>query len=554
MRNRAPVLILFAALVAPLMGQFNERTMATDMTGSELLFSTVWTLDGETQNPHSKLVRYRLGRLETYRSVLAERDPETGHLTNLPVISLPEMSLDGRRIAFTRGCPRAMVCTSSSPHNTEVRDDRDELVYAGSGTFALSANGRWAKNSIVGVVNLETGQAEEFWPWGLTPVAVPVMGRQVANDGTVVLGRRSTAVLLKRPGLAAEHVVLDHNFDTAVMADGGGFAVLQTVTRPWLWGTIPGLWIMDLAARTAIPMATADEGCHSATLSTDGSRVVFLSGANWLAKNVSHTKQAFLMELGTGELTQLTEGTDSAIEALITGDGRSTFVRFQDGSIVRVDNQTGQRSDVIPAAPEEMLVTGPVVPGSRGLLWIKGNRRPTLRIDGEEAKVLELADGNLRFVVPEATSTGNKELEVSYEGSPFQAYRTPIEIVEFRPAAMYWNIIPMIWHDEGGTAVWQANPAKAGEIVEVLMAGLGPVDAKGNTLLQMNWRFQQASAQESMPIEVVASRKSPYEGEEGLYRVKLKVPAINAAGQGALYCSDARDESVITGFPLAVTQ
>ena len=295
MRNPAPVLILFAALAAPLMGQFNERTMATDMTGSELLFSTVWTLVGDTHNPHSKLIRYRSGRLDTYRSVLAERDPETGHLTNLPVISLPEMSLNGLRIAFTRECPRTMTCTSSSPNNTEVRDERDELVYSGSGTFALSANGLWAKNSIVGVVNLETGQAEEFWPWGLVPVAVPVMGRQVSNDGTVVLGRRSTAVLLKRPGLAAEHVVLDHNFDTAVMADGGGFAVLQTVTKPW--GSIPGLWIMDLAARTAIPMATADEGCHSATLSTDGNRVVFLSGANWLAKNVSHTKQAFLMEL-----------------------------------------------------------------------------------------------------------------------------------------------------------------------------------------------------------------------------------------------------------------
>lgn len=538
--------------VGSLLGQFNERTMATDMTGSELLFSTVWTLDGDTHNPYSKLIRYRSGRLETYRSVLAERDPETGHLTNLPMISLPEMSLDGRRIAFTRGCPRTMTCTSSSPHNTEVRDERDELVYSGSGTFALSANGLWAKNSIVGVVNLETGQAEEFWPWGLVPVAVPVMGRQVSNDGTVVLGRRSTAVLLKRPGLPAEHVVLDHNFDTAVMADGGGFAVLQTVTKPW--GSIPGLWIMDLAARTAIPMATADEGCHSATLSTDGNRVVFLSGANWLAKNVSHTKQAFLMELGTGELTQLTEGTDGAIEALITGDGRSTFVRFQDGSIVRVDNQTGQRIDVLPPAPEETLVGGPVVPGSRGWVWIKGNRRPTLRIDGVEAKVLELTGGYLGFVVPEATSTGNKELEVSFEGSPFQPYKTPIEIVEFRPAAMCWNIIPMIWHDEGGTAVWQANPAKAGEIVEVLMAGLGPVDTDGNNMLRINWRFQQPGEQETMPIEVVASRKSPYEGEEGLYRVKLKVPAINAAGQGALYCSHASDDIVITGFPLAVTQ
>jgi uncharacterized protein (TIGR03437 family) len=483
--------------------------------------------------------------------VLAERDPEIGHLTNLPVVSLPEMSLDGRRIAFTRGCPRTMTCTSSSPHNTEVRDERDELVYSGSGTFALSANGLWAKNSWLEIVNLETGLAEEIRRSLIVP-GPPVMGRQVSNDGTVVIGFRSSLVLVKRPGMEVEWVELNRTFDNAVMADAGNFAVLQTMTRGL--GPSPELWLLDLNSRQAIPMAVAAEGCHSATLSSDGSRVVFISGANWLARNASHTKQAFLMELSTGELTQLTEGTDGVIEALITGDGRSTFVRFQDGSIVRVDNQTGERNDVIPAAPEQIVVSGQAVPGSRGYLNIKGNRLPTLRIEGVEAKVIEASEGRVTFVVPEVMSTGSKEIEVRYEGSPFQPFKTPIEIVEFRPAMMYWGMIPMIWHDEGGTAVWQANPARAGEIVEVLMAGLGPVDAEDKTMLQMNWRFRQPGQEQTMPIEVLASRKSPYEGEEGLYRVKLKVPAINDTGEGMLFCADARDENVATWFSLAVAR
>ena len=63
MRHTAWSLLLIAVLAVPLMGQFNERTMATDMTGSELLFSSVWTLDGETYNPYAKLIRYRSGRL-----------------------------------------------------------------------------------------------------------------------------------------------------------------------------------------------------------------------------------------------------------------------------------------------------------------------------------------------------------------------------------------------------------------------------------------------------------------------------------------------------------
>ena len=146
----------------PLLAQFNHRTMATDMTGSELLFSTEWTLQGETYNPYSKIIRYRGGRFETYQSVLAERDLATGHLTNLPAVILPEMSLDGQRYGFTRDCPNGETCTPTNQNNTEVRDEHGGLVYAGNGSLALSANGLWARNGSDALVNLESGLSERL--------------------------------------------------------------------------------------------------------------------------------------------------------------------------------------------------------------------------------------------------------------------------------------------------------------------------------------------------------------------------------------------------------
>ncbi len=551
MRPFALCLLSFVLLAAPLPAQFSQRTMATDMTGSELLFATEWALQGETYNPHSKIIRYRGGRLETYQSVLAERDPATGHLTNLPAVILPEMSLDGQRYAFTMDCPKGETCTSTNRNNTEVRNERGELVYAGSGSFALSANGLWARNGSDTLVSLENGQSERLWPWSFVTPGVPLKGRQVANDGTIVIGLRSRLVFVKRPGIEAEFVELSHNFDTATVADSGNFAVVQTLTTPL--GPKPGLWLFDLNSKTAIPMAIANEGCHSPSLSTDGSKVVFLSGANWLTTNASHITQAFMMDLATGALTQLTQGVSPAIEALITGDGRSTFVRLDDGAICQVDNQTGERTEVNPTTPQAMEVFGAVVPGSRRHMWIKGEVAPRLTIDGIDAKVLQVGGGILTFIAPEGIASGDKDLEVSYEGTPFQSYRIPIKVTDLQPAALYWNIIPMIWHDTDGTAVWEAHPARAGEIIEVLMTGLGPTDENGNTLLPMNWRFWPPYQQEPGPIvEVLASRKSPYEGEEGLYRVKLRVPQISDAGTGTLSCFDARDESISNGFPLAV--
>jgi uncharacterized protein (TIGR03437 family) len=553
MKRIAVCLLTAILMTVPLTAQYAQRTMATDLTGSELIFSTTWTLQGETYNPYSKLIHYRSGQLRTLRSVLAERDPATGCVTNTPTVTRPDMSLDGMRYSYTQTWPGTQGCAPGLPDTGEVRNDTGELVFSGRGTVALSANGRWARyesSPVYTVVNLENGKTEELN--NLITFGVQPKGRQVADDGTVVIAYRSTALYVKRPGLEREYVPVPTVFDAATLSDSGNFAV--AMTRVSTFGPKPVLWWFDLGSKEAIPIATAEEGCHSPSLSTDVNRMVFLSAANWLESNNAHRLQAFVMDLTTGVLKQLTKGTDTVAEAVITGDGRGVFARLQDGSIQLINVDTGIAQEVVAPAPEVSAVNSGFVPGSRHTISLPGNQTPLITLAGTALRVVRIENSTVEVMVPEGIQPGDQELELNYEGSPFQSSKFPVKVYDLYPRFRYWGMIPQIWHDSNGTAAYEGSPARTGEVIEVLLSGLGPVDSNGNTQLGMNWKFTLPGAGQPQAglIEVLRSRKSPYEGEEGLYRVKLRVPQVEKAGDARLECEDPRNGASYGWATLAV--
>jgi hypothetical protein len=128
----------------------------------------------------------------------------------------------------------------------------------------------------------------------------------------------------------------------------------------------------------------------------------------------------------------------------------------------------------------------------------------------------------------------------------------PFVASDFFPRFQYWTMTPMVWHIEGGTAVWEQSPARSGEIIEVLMIGLGAVDASGATTLPIRWRLREPGQDTGTPIEVLASARSSSQDEEGYYRVRLRMPQVSTAGHAALQCVDGRDESVKQSTPIAV--
>jgi Tol biopolymer transport system component len=66
----------------------------------------------------------------------------------------------------------------------------------------------------------------------------------------------------------------------------------------------PMLWLVDLLARQPMPAVVATEGMRQPALSDDGMTLMFLSGANWAAKNDSLAVQVWTMDLATGRLRQ----------------------------------------------------------------------------------------------------------------------------------------------------------------------------------------------------------------------------------------------------------
>lgn len=552
MRHTAWSMLLIAALAAPLMGQYDWLAMATNLTGTDLIFSTTWTLKGERYNPYSKLIHYRSGQFRTLRSVLPEGDVATGCVTNRPVLEQPEMSLDGTRYAYTMSSPGNNPC-SSGPSIGEVRTDTGELVYSGEGSVRMSANGRWAmfrnRNSYT-LTDLETGSREGFDY--VDPFNLPLRSRSVANDGTVALAKWNPWVLLKRPGMVAETYQTPFGTESGTIADSGNFAVVMSRYNP---SSSKGqIWIADFSSKQILQAVTADEDhCRWPVLSTDGSRMAFISTANWLNTNNSRTMQAFMMDLNTGRLKQLTTGKADVYPVVLSGDGRAAFVRHEDGSIVHIDVETGLKQEIVPPIPQTIERAAPLVVRSRQIWTLPASSRPSVTIDGAAVQILETGGPHLEFLLPEDLATGKHEMEVSFEGSPFQPMKMAITVKDFEPQFRYWGATPQIWHDSDGTAVYEASPARSGEVIEVLIAGLGAVDAEGNTLMAMNWEMYQPGQNEASAIEVLSSRMSPYEGEEGLYRVKFRLPQISGAGNAVLRCTDVRDESVTALAGIAAT-
>ncbi len=544
--------VLLAMASTPILAQFQPRTMTTNLTGTELIFSTEWTLKGEDYNPNSKLIHYRSGQFRTLRSEQSQRDPATGCLSNRPVFTRPEMSLDGTLYSYVMELPSGETCTTSTAPPAEVRSDNGDLVISSNEVVHLSANGRWAYLESGGshaLVNLETGSREDLPTIPL--FGVGRNGRLVANDGTLVNAYRSSSVYLKRPGLEGEFIPAPAYFDSATMSDSGNYAILQTRTSKF--GPRPVLWLLDLSSKEFFPVAVAEEGCYAPSLSTDGWRMVFLSRANWEGRNNSFSLQAYLMDMRTGSLTQLSEGINGVEEALITGDGRGVYVRDSSGAISFHDLETRQIQEVVPPTPAvvSFWMPSPLVPGSRYFLRVPGSGGVSLSADGMQIRVLSADSWGVDYIVPEGLSSGSLELELSLNGSPFQPLKIPFLVRDFAPRFQYWNTTPRIWHDTGGTAVFEGSPARSGEVIEVLLSGLGPVDSSGNTLFAIQWTFNQAG--ELAPVEVLASRKSPYPEEEGFYRVKLRLPQIAPDGIAGLLCQDARDGGNGSGVILAVT-
>ena len=420
------VLAACACLLAR--AQFND--LATDRHGTRVLFSSSFSLQSDPLQDWRKLFEASPASLRTFLALDPGYDLTefTQKEPNFFRLQKPELSSDGLTTVWTgqRYCRGGSGCFLFEGYAATVRRiGVPDLLRLGTGR--LSANGRWVLFSgwampmvHQGYIDLSTGKEYEIPQRSLSLAGT---GRRVvANDGTAVFGSLDPGLHLMRPGEpvsviegppAIAHAVIDDNARFAVYQAGGGW--------PWLG-------LVDLYTNENFLVAAAAEGCTNPALSEDGTRLLFLSGANWEARNDGLAPQVWIMDLITGRLHQATAGPDGIAEATLSGDGLTVFAATYRGSLLKVDLLSGESSELAPPTPSFFLSVAYSNPGATLHLDGSGLLGAQLSLDGQDIPALAGDMRSIEFQVPPSTPAGAHVLEVRTEGSPFRPARLALDV------------------------------------------------------------------------------------------------------------------------------
>lgn len=520
---------LLAALACAGLLSAQYKDLSTGRNGMKAAFSSRLSLAGGERNDQPKLFEIdATGRLTTLRSMLpvmlypGDRAP-----SNFPSLTRPEYNSAGTMLAFTGGrwCIGGSGCVGVETTQGSVLWLDGSREAPNSGTARISANGRWAvyynPTSLASPyrfyrVDFETGWSE-FSRTGLYGTA-GVGRRVIANDGTVLDSIGMQTLVMRKPRMADVVIPLGFNTSFVTISNDASFAIAQSSD------VNPSMWLIDLYTHQTIPFLWAYEGVTQPALSDDGMTLLFLSGANWAATNDSLAVQVWTMDMMTGRLRQWTHEPSGIAEATISGDGLVAWAATKDGRLIRVDGLSGETQALLSSAPQASSPESTVwAPGSRYRLEGAGLGGMTLRWQGVDLPVILAADDDIEFTVPWEAALGQGKLEIEQPGSPFQPQQIQGEMKAVAPRFIKTNEF-IHGLREDGSPLTVVNPAKPGEVIMLLMRGLGPLDAQGRTLQTV-----AVSATEFPSIEVVASTSDP--GTPGTYRLSVRVPA---AAQGQL--------------------
>jgi hypothetical protein len=422
------VLAVAAATVSPLWPQFAD--LATDRFGSRVVFSSALSLRSEERKDWPKIFEADGGGARS----LVVREPEydfPAPVQKEPAffrLRAPELTSDGGTLGWLGERSCRFGCAAYETYSTSVRRiDGSSGGYFGK--MRISANGLWGYN--YGWTALGTPLVESIYEMkgtaayavGRRPSGTPHAGRRmVANDGTVVLAS-GESVLIARPGRPLAEATVGGGAAEAVVDDCGRFAVWES------GGELPFIGVLDLYSLTSIVAVAAEEGCSLPALSEDGATLMFLSRANWEARNDGLRMQVWLMDLPTGVLRQVTSDAAGVAEATISGDGRVVFAVTLDGRLLRVDTGSLDAETWVAATPfAASAAEVQTSPGARFALTGRGLAAALIEINGVRASVYPLDGATVEVETAAATPTGAGFVEISGAASPFQPQRIRAQV------------------------------------------------------------------------------------------------------------------------------
>lgn len=530
-----PLLCVCALSVAsPAAAQFVD--LATDYRGARLLFATPLSLPNEERNDQFKITEASPdGTLRTLFSTRPELlTPEDFYPSNFPVLRGPMLSFDGTVTAFTAGrwCNGGSRCAGvermlgmALPGGCRPGES---CALASAGTVSLSADGEWAVLANPASmmhrygmlrVNLRSGSTESY---ALHLPGTPAAGaRIVAGDGTVVSGSPEPFVEVRRAGREPFRLPVRTGLDSVIVSQDARFAV--GVTRD----EARSLVAVELNSGLQTVLVEAEEGCSRPVLSDDGNVLMFLSGANWEARNDGLAVQVWTIGVLTGRLRQWTSEPAGIADATLSGDGQVVWAATNDGRILRLQAEGALSDEIVAASPSAVLRrTAHIAPGSRYELEGRGLAGVRLKWKGLALPVIESSNDRVLFLVPSDAEAGAGVIEVEREVSPFAPLHIAAEAVEAAP--LFAETEHYAWGLRAdGSPLTRDNPAAPGETLTLMVTGLGPVSASGQALLQFELRALNDSAASQPLLPILDAVRDP--GSAGMYLIRFRLPPAIAA-------------------------
>ena len=489
--------LIFTLAVASICFPQNFRGgLATTGDGSVVYFALDMRQRSTSQPLHSKIfaVDRQDIRLVMQRQVNVDSGSrESGqYSTNYYRLDSPQVSGDGAVVAFsgTRDCVRYDSCRwGDPPQYTALRPGADP--YSNSGYLHLSRNGRY-----------EARRSQEFAGPGTVYEAAflrdAVTGSEVALPLPGVVAVASNGAVLLSPGHIFAEGVLRNVFlagSPVGMDDSGATVVSESVRPP---GSVEpsSILILDVASQRQWPVSPPDSDSRFAAISSDGQRVLYLSGPPL-------SKKLFVTTRDGSETRQLASLPEGISAATLSGDGRVAFALTGKSAILRINTDTGQTEQWLPPLPRIFFTTDVMAPGSTYVLTGEGLGQTTYTpafgwlpvsldavqflVDGVPVEFLSASPDRVTYRVPESVKVdpepaAEREVDAVYRGNVFfdLPFRTRVAGVAPRMSCLGdcnragWNYSSAI-HQDFTSLVTPEDPARIGETLHLYMAGLGPV-------------------------------------------------------------------------------
>jgi uncharacterized protein (TIGR03437 family) len=503
--RRAVLACLFAAALAP--AQY--RNLATTRDGARLFFISALRQRGTDQHLYTKIFS-----LDAAGVTLVLQLPAPADIYSRYTLDALQSAPDASWLNYgkLRNCVGGSSCFLNEQHSSILMSKWFDGTLAGNAR--LSADARWEVDysSPNAMIRLASRKDRQFGASVNLP-AYPYRTPSVATNGTVLIP--ASDALSVWDGATSRK--LAGRTAAAVMDDAATTVVYENLEKR--------LRVVDLATSREWTLGAEDRDNTAPQISSDGRSVLYLS-------RMYDGPQVFFSARDGSGWKQLTDEQGGIQEAVLSGDGRVAWAVSANGAILRIDTVNAAIDRPVPATPFVTHLT-PGAPGTAAEADGSSLGSTDVRIAGRAAPLLYSSSSALLFQIPWETRAEDVELTLDTGTGPFLA-AFPYEIRDINAAVVplgpetSQGPAPVAIHQDWGSLVTVASPARPGEIVHLYATGLGPVYptvptgtaspavplSSLATPVQWTW--------DSDPADVLFAGLAP--GLIGYYQLEVRIP------------------------------